>query len=145
MMGWLLLGAMLLAAFVVLVVPHPQSLDASKFTQIATFLKVFLAFLLGFFMSSSANRWSVCVDGLLNLFEAVRNLAMQLHALGVEQEKIWMVTRFGVLACEFLIQDLEITFCTPEEQKRLYETFWNRALSKGLCTEQEKEIMGKSG
>lgn len=145
MMGWLLCIAVFLALFVVLLVPDPQSLDAAKFSQIATFLKVFLAFLLGFFMSSSAARWSTCVDGVLNLFEAVRNLAMQLHALGVEKDKIWMVTRFGLLACEFLIQDLEVFFCTPEQQQELYKDFWVRAIKRGLCTEQEKEIMGKSG
>lgn len=144
-MGWLLVWAVFLAFMMVLLIPQPQSLDASKFNQIATFLKVFLAFLLGFFMSSSAARWSTCVDGLLNLFEAVRNLAMQLHALGVEEEKIWTVTRFGLLACEFLIQDLEISFCTPEEQALLYEDFWKKALDRGICTEHEKKIMGKSG
>lgn len=145
MMGTYLLLALLLAVFVVFVVPNPQSLDAAKFTQIATFLKVFLAFLLGFFMSSSAGRWSVCVDGLLNLFESVRNLAMQLHALGVEEEKIWRVTRFGLLACECLIQDLEVSFCSPEDQKSLYDKFWGHAESRGLVNEQEREIMGKSG
>lgn len=145
MMGWLFLIAIVVALSVFFFVPDPGGLDASKFTQIATFLKVFLAFLLGFFMSSSAARWSTCVDGLLNLFEAVRNLAMQLHTLGVEQEKIWTVTRLGVLACEFLIQDLEITFCTPEEQKQLYEEWWIHVIARGLCTQQEKEIMGKSG
>merc|ERR1719171_1593680 len=109
MMGWLLLGSLVLATLMVFLIPNPQNLDASKFTQIATFLKVFLAFLLGFFMSSSSARWSTCVDGLLNLFEAVRNLAMQMHALGVEEEKIWTVVRFGLLACECLIQDLEVS------------------------------------
>eukprot|EP00746_Dinoflagellata_sp_MGD_P000013 gnl/MRDRNA2_/MRDRNA2_100025_c0_seq1.p1 gnl/MRDRNA2_/MRDRNA2_100025_c0~~gnl/MRDRNA2_/MRDRNA2_100025_c0_seq1.p1 ORF type:complete len:455 (-),score=111.24 gnl/MRDRNA2_/MRDRNA2_100025_c0_seq1:53-1417(-) len=145
MMGLYLLLAIVLATFVWFVVPDPGALDASKFSQIATFLKVFLAFLLGFFMSSSAGRWSVCVDGLLNLFEAVRNLAMQLHALGVEQEKIWQVVRFGLLACECLIQDLEVSFCTPEEQKNLYEKFWDHVEDKGLCNAKEREIMGKSG
>lgn len=145
MMGWLLLGAMTLAVLLVLILPHPQSLDATQFTQIASFLKVFLAFLLGFFMSSAAARWSTCVDGLLGLFEAVRNLAMQLHALGVEQEKIWTVTRFGLLACEFLVEDLEVHFCTPEQQTKLYEKFWESAIQRGLCTEDEKAIMGKSG
>jgi hypothetical protein len=57
-----------------LVVPDPGSVDASKFAAISNFLKVFLAFLLGFFMASSVGRWTPTVKGIQGLFNAERNM-----------------------------------------------------------------------
>merc|ERR1719456_597914 len=63
-----------------LLLRDPRTVDAGRFSMLSNFLKVFVAFLLGFFMSASVNAF-------LLLSECVRNLQMQLHALGVRQER----------------------------------------------------------
>lgn len=43
--------------------------------------------LLGFFLSSSVQRWYNCTNGFLELFDAVRGLHMQLNAMGVPKDR----------------------------------------------------------
>lgn len=43
---------------------------------------------LGFYLTSSIKRWTTCIDGFLSLFEVIRALQMQLHALGVSRQNI---------------------------------------------------------
>merc|ERR1719498_179218 len=69
----------------VLVVANPEQMKIYKFTAVSKFLNVVVGLLLGFFLTSSVTRWYSCVNGYLELLDAIRNLQMQLEALGVPQ------------------------------------------------------------
>lgn len=137
-----LFGVSLLFAFILwLTVPDPGSVDASKFAAISNFLKVFLAFLLGFFMASSVGRWTTTVKGFLNLFNAVRNMAMQMHALGVDNDKIEHVVRYGIVSCVFLVSELEMAVDTPAIKQAKGEMMWLHLRQRGLLTDKEAPIL----
>jgi len=87
---------------------HPNSIDLGEFRRVATFLTVFVGLLLGFFLSSSMHRWFSCANGFLELFDAIRNLQMQLLALGVSQDRVALCLRYGVLSAWFLSTQLQL-------------------------------------
>lgn len=81
-----------------LVVPNPAGMRTSKFQKIAVFLRVFVGLLLGFFLSLAVNRWFECSKGFLELYDAIRNLQMQLLSLGVKRELVAQVVRYSVVS-----------------------------------------------
>lgn len=105
-------------------IPDPTLLDASKFSEISRMLSLFVTMMLAFFLSTSVNRWIHCVTGFLNLFNAVRNLAMQLHTLGVPRERIDICMRYGVLSAKFLVHELRIRKLPADKQKVATEALW---------------------
>lgn len=99
-----------------IVVTDPSSLDPMRFSVIGTVLNVFIGLLLGFFLTSSLDRWFRCVQGLLDLFEAIRGLQMQLLALGVSQEKLDMTMRYGLLSAHLLTASFKIDLEKPSNK-----------------------------
>lgn len=73
-------------------------IKGDKVVELATFLNVFVGMLLGFFVSSSMHRWHGCVQGFMELLSAVRNMHMQMVALGVDREHFDMLNRYGLLS-----------------------------------------------
>merc|ERR1719217_738008 len=140
-MGSLFGVSLLFAFFLWLLVPDPGSVDASKFAAISNFLKVFLAFLLGFFMASSVGRWTTTVKGFLNLFNAVRNICMQMHALGVDNDKIDHVVRYGIVSCVFLVSELEMATDSAPIKQAKSEMMWLHLKQKDLLSEEEGPIL----
>ncbi|CAK9097522.1 Golgi apyrase (ATP-diphosphatase) (ATP-diphosphohydrolase) (Adenosine diphosphatase) (ADPase) (Golgi nucleoside diphosphatase) [Durusdinium trenchii] len=81
-MGLLLVLALLTALGVAFMVKEPEKLETDEFSKLNGFLKAIVGLLLGFFLSSSVNRWYACASGFLALFNAIRALHMQLAAIG---------------------------------------------------------------
>ena len=85
--------------------------------------EVFVSLLLGFFITNSVARWTSCVESFMGLFEAIRALQMQLHALGVAIEKIDRPVRYGLLSAWLLDKTLR-----EERNKQLPERIWEQRL-----------------
>lgn len=85
-----------------LLVSDPSSVDPLRFSEITTVMTVFVSLLLVFFITHSVARWTSCVESFLGLFEAIRALQMQLHALGVSIAKIDRPVRYGLLSAWLL-------------------------------------------
>lgn len=107
MMVKLMMLALCVALLTVLTSFDPNSLRVKEFQQIGTYLNVFVGFLLGLFMSISINRWISCIDGLLELADAIRNLQLQFSALGVPKKHINHCIRYGVVSCRILTSQLK--------------------------------------
>mmetsp|Transcript_73607 Transcript_73607/g.159251 ORF Transcript_73607/g.159251 Transcript_73607/m.159251 type:complete len:410 (-) Transcript_73607:66-1295(-) len=104
---WWIMGRLLLVVAVIAPITFfcewdPSGLRVSEFRTFATYLNVFVAFLLGLFMNISLNRWLECVDGFMVLVQAVRNLQIQLASLGVQREKALVILRFGIISVRCL-------------------------------------------
>lgn len=110
--------------------PDPTLIDASKFSEITKMLSLFVTMMLAFFLSTSVNRWIHCVVGFLDLFNSVRNLAMQLHTLGVEKEKIDLCMRYSVLSAKFLVHELKIRKLPDDKKREATAALW-RHLESG--------------
>lgn len=117
------------AFLTVLIVPDPERMKVAKFTQVSKFLNVVVGLLLGFFLTSSMNRWYLCVNGFLELLDAIRNLQMQLEALGVPEAQVILCLRYGVASALLLHGQLLIDAKTLEhhhsvilaEREKLWE------------------------
>eukprot|EP00928_Gymnodinium_smaydae_P014038 TRINITY_DN15093_c0_g1_i1.p1 TRINITY_DN15093_c0_g1~~TRINITY_DN15093_c0_g1_i1.p1 ORF type:complete len:440 (-),score=99.10 TRINITY_DN15093_c0_g1_i1:51-1310(-) len=116
--------SMLTSLVVLVVVKDPAQLQVGKFAKISTFLNVFVGLLLGFFMSSSMNRWYSCANGFLELQDAVRNMQMQLYALGVEEVKSDHILRLGTLSACLLAEELNITAKAKQAEEATFDVMW---------------------
>jgi len=119
--------ALCVAFFTVLVLPNPAAMKVAKFTSVSKFLNVVVGLLLGFFLSSSMNRWYSCVNGFLELLDAIRNMQMQLVALGVPEKETMLCLRYGFASAWLLYSQLLIEAkhqSTHEESSRERDEMW---------------------
>jgi len=124
-------------------------LDPEEIAQFGSFLTTFAGMLLGFFIALCMNRWYFCVEQFLELLEAVRNLQMQMAALGVRKDHCETVTRFGLLSVWLLHLRLNIdSDCLGkisskglEAQKK--QKLWEQLemVRPGLVKPEEKEAL----
>ncbi|CAE7762051.1 unnamed protein product [Symbiodinium sp. CCMP2592] len=131
MMGMLLLVSLVTAVGVFVLVGQPEKLETSKYNKLTTFLKAIVGLLLGFFLSSSVNRWYACTCGFLELFTAIRGLHMQLAAMGAPKEHIHMVVRYAVVSACSLQFSLQMQTLPSEERKAFKEKKWASLLHEG--------------
>jgi len=115
----------------ILAVPNPATLKVAKFTEISKFLNVVVGLLLGFFMSSSMNRWHSCVNGFLELLDAIRNLQMQFVALGVPEKENNLCLRYGfasawLLYGQLLVETKKLTATQSTDR----EMMWKKLVKK---------------
>mmetsp|Transcript_5442 Transcript_5442/g.14705 ORF Transcript_5442/g.14705 Transcript_5442/m.14705 type:complete len:444 (-) Transcript_5442:41-1372(-) len=131
------------AVVIVFCTPDPTSVRSNRFAKLSTFLSVFVGLLLSFFMSSSMMRWYKCVGAFLELFDAVRNLQMQCHALGVCREREELLTRYGVLSAWLLHLQLVAMAKDDSDETKAMETVWVEIMTNhpGLCHPEEKELL----
>lgn len=129
MMLRLLLISIVVAVIAYICVPDPEHLDIAKFIEITSILNIFLGVMLSFFLKDSVERWSSCVDGFLDLFNSIRNLGMQLHALGCDQERSTKVLRYGVISSIMLIQELKTLGMTETDKKATDAVIWRKLLT----------------
>jgi len=141
----LLAISMVMALLFLVFDPDPSSIDPMRFAAIGAILTVFVGLLLTFFLSSSVTRWLNCVNGFLALFNAIRNLHMQLHALGVAQEQINLIMRFCVVSARLLFWDLcrgHAGLHAPDHHESINKKMWadledNKGAYSHLLQEEE--------
>ncbi|CAK9086845.1 tRNA (Cytosine(34)-C(5))-methyltransferase [Durusdinium trenchii] len=150
MMGTLLLIALTVAACIAVMVKDPAKLNVARFQRISSFLEVVVGLLLGFFLSSSMQRWYSCTNGFLELFDAIRGLHMQLNAMGVSKEKVQLCLRYCVVSAHCLNHDLTASPMTPEDAAEYLASCWadltvekEALLEVAVCIAQPFAIAGK--
>jgi len=94
-------------------------INPATIQKMGTFLNVFVGLLLGFFLSSSMNRWYGCVNAFLQLLDAVRSMHMQMIALGVDHEHCEKLTRYGILSAWLLHLSLNSSSQKSGNDKKL--------------------------
>jgi len=130
MMLKLALVCLCVCCITVAVVPNPAVMKVSKFTQVSKFLNVVVGLLLGFFLSSSMNRWYACVNGFLELLDAIRNLQMQFTALGVAAKHTILCLRYGLASAWLLYGQLACETKQGDEEVREREAMWQKMEAK---------------
>jgi len=128
MMRRLLILSIVVAALTYTFFPDAEHLDVSKFREITNLINIFVGLMLSFFLAASVGRWSSCVDAFVLLFNSIRNLSMQFHALGVCNDRINLVLRYGVLSAVILINDLKKMALKADDQAGAEEAMWRRLM-----------------
>eukprot|EP00747_Dinoflagellata_sp_TGD_P027089 gnl/TRDRNA2_/TRDRNA2_132380_c0_seq1.p1 gnl/TRDRNA2_/TRDRNA2_132380_c0~~gnl/TRDRNA2_/TRDRNA2_132380_c0_seq1.p1 ORF type:complete len:528 (-),score=87.14 gnl/TRDRNA2_/TRDRNA2_132380_c0_seq1:87-1670(-) len=131
------------AVLVFFLTEDPAALKAGKFIKVGTFLNIFVGLLLGFFLSSSVSRWHQCATGFLELFDAIRNMQMQCHALGVPSARENFLVRYGVLSVVLLHMELVIASRPYAEHDTVKRRMWTAMDDErpGLVLPQEKSML----
>eukprot|EP00928_Gymnodinium_smaydae_P063296 TRINITY_DN46925_c0_g1_i1.p1 TRINITY_DN46925_c0_g1~~TRINITY_DN46925_c0_g1_i1.p1 ORF type:complete len:414 (-),score=31.10 TRINITY_DN46925_c0_g1_i1:285-1526(-) len=125
--------------------PDPGLLDVSKFTGIVTVMSLFVSLMLSFFLSNAVSRWLKSVDGFEQIFNSIRMLSMQLHALGICQERLTLCLRYALMSAHFLIYDLSTVTLTKEKKDACLSQMWNTYVSAksdyAHITEKEHDVL----
>jgi hypothetical protein len=116
-----------------------KGINPAKVQKLATFLNVFVGMLVGFFLSSSMNRWYGCINAFLQLLDAVRSMQMQMIALGVDRERCETLSRYGVLSAWLL--HLSVNNKKPASESSPLENAWAllEQVRPHIVDPQEKE------
>lgn len=127
-----LAGVVVVTAIIsLLIIPNPARIKVAKFTEVSKFLNVVVGLLMGFFMSSSMNRWHSCVNGFLELLDAIRNLQMQLVALGVPEKEGNLALRYGFASAWLLYGQLLVeTKHLSGEASKDKHIMWKQLMKK---------------
>jgi len=127
----------------VLVIPDPAAMRVAKFTSVSKFLNVVVGLLLGFFLSSSMNRWYTCVNGFLELLDAIRNLQMQFVALGVPDKEMFLCMRYGFASAWLLYGQLliETKHLSSSETHHDREEMWKKLTKKRSMIDRSGDTM----
>jgi hypothetical protein len=140
MMGLLFMvssAVALMMSVVVIKSSKPEEIKSSKFFEIGLFLRVFVGLLLGFFLTSSTNRWYQCVNGFMSLFDAVRNMQMQFLALGVPAELRFQCIRYGFVSGLLLDKTLHMRKVFDEEKEIYAARMWKELVDESCSTNAE--------
>jgi len=116
--------AVIVCLLTVLAVPDPAVMKVAKFTEVSKFLNVVVGLLLGFFLSSSMNRWHDCVNGFLQLLDSIRNLQMQFTALGVPEAETILCLRYSFSSAWLLYGQLLVETKRGDAQGIERERMW---------------------
>jgi len=124
------LTSTLVAVILVVSVPDPTEMDVGKFTDITTFLRVFVSLLLGFFMAASVKRWWACVEAFIGLCGTVRNLQMMLLACNAPRNEVEQALRYGVISAKLLHMELHVQALPSQEQAAADRKGWQDLISQ---------------
>jgi len=142
MMFRLAMVTVLVCIVTVLIFPNPERLKVGKFTSVSKFLNVVCGLLMGFFMSSSMNRWYSCVDGFMSLLNDVRNLQMQFIALGVPDKEMILCLRYAFVSAWLLYGQLLAEAQGDGPEKTLLEDeVWTKMMNKLARIDREGKTM----
>lgn len=102
----LLLLAAAVAVCEALIVSNISAWSPVRFSDVALVLHIFGALLLAVFLATSVGRWYSRVGGFLDLMNVIRSMQLELHALGVEQDRCDLACRYGVLSVWGLVYEM---------------------------------------
>jgi len=103
---------------------RPQAWRPRRFLQICKFLAFFVGFILGLFIARALGRWYRCTNGFLELCDAIRNLNMQLCALGASDDMLDRCARYGLVSATLLHFQLLTEGLSPKEAKEKKQKLW---------------------
>mmetsp|Transcript_23783 Transcript_23783/g.40692 ORF Transcript_23783/g.40692 Transcript_23783/m.40692 type:complete len:429 (-) Transcript_23783:142-1428(-) len=147
---WRIMTRLLLLSLVMTVIaynfiPDPSLLNVAKFSEMNAVLSGFVTLMLSFFLSSAVSRWVSCVSGLYSMFNSIKNYGMQLHALGVDHERIHLAMRYCVLSAHFLIHELRSLKIHAERKKKANQLLWEKlesgASEYAKVDEEERKVL----
>jgi len=132
----------LVGAFVWLAVPNPHDLKMSPFFNIVHYFKVFIAFMLGMYMSSCLKRWWSCMQALTDFFLGIRRLSWFLQAADADPECVEAVQRLSIVSAYLLENEVtSIWVEAVQSRDELWETLVEHLLTDGHIHTDEVDTL----
>lgn len=122
-----------IALSVVLFIPNARYLDTNHVSDLAVYLKVFIAFMLGIFMNRSLSRWWGTVTAVQGYFGGIKKLIFALNATHVPTERRDMIMRYALLSSYCLHTELANMWQTdPEKSHAAWDREFDHLTTVGL-------------
>lgn len=100
-------------------VPSARKLDTHRFNDFVTYIKVFIAFMLGLFLNNSFRRWWASVSSFKKFLTSIKQLMYTLHAINVRSDLFDEIERCTVCSCYVLNEEVHTAQMKDPELKRL--------------------------
>lgn len=140
---WMVAGGLMVVAasstcLVFLFVPRPQDLKMSSFFSLVLYFKVFIAFMLGMYMSFCLKRWWMCMQTLTDFFLGIRKISYFLNAAGCPDEPLHAMQRLSMLSAYLLENEVTSIFITDTaEREQKWITLVKLLMEEGLILDEE--------
>jgi hypothetical protein len=144
---WQVAGGLLFVAassvcLVFLFVPRPQDLKMSSFFSLVLYFKVFIAFMLGMYMSFCLKRWWMCMQTLTDFFLGIRKISFFLNSAGVPEETRNAMQRLSMMSAYLLENEVTSIFTTdPEEREKKWRDLVVLMKEDGLVHDEELQTL----
>lgn len=141
-----ILVAGLCAAFICAVLPHGAEMDVTRFTIVATYIRAFVAVVLGLFLQETLKRWWTSVSAFKRFLTAIKQLMYTLHAVGVRDELLIEVQRLSIASSFVLNHEVHLAQIT-EAPYEIREDRWFNHMDdmggNGLLMQEEQDKLKK--
>lgn len=148
----------MLSTLPIMMLKNPEALSVRQFVQVSKILNVFVGLLLGFFLTSSMNRWYTALSSFLGLLDSIRNIQLQMIAFGVPEREMCVVLRYAYVSAWLLYESLMLDtkrLSTKHTMEEEAEAMWQRLMGKralitrgeyatSLLTAEEVRILRKT-
>jgi hypothetical protein len=123
-------------------VPNPHDLKMSPFFEVVRYFKVFIAFMLGMYMSSCLKRWWACMQSLTDFFLGIRRISWFMHAAAADLECVEAVQRLAIVSA-YLLENEVTSIWVNQVQTRdeLWEALVEHLLSDGHIHPDEVDTL----
>jgi len=134
-----------LSAIAVFFLPRASKFDAEKFSQFAGFLKVFIAFMLGTYVTQAFKRWWYSVSTFEKFLTAIQQMFFLLHTIRGQDAWRKMIETYCV--CSGYILNAEIRNATIVESKNKVNEgeLLDWLASKGFLSDEECHLLKSKG
>merc|ERR1719440_497390 len=125
-----------------LCVPSPEKLDTQTFHDAVSFIKVFIAFMLGLFLNSCLSRWYSILGAVTDLFLAIKKVVWTLNSCGVPEETRGRIQKLMVLSCYLL--ECEVSNQWEADAIRVRRSWEDNcfvAKQKGVLSPGQKRVL----
>jgi len=131
-----------LSAVTVFFIPRASKFDTSRFEGFATFLKFFIVFMLGIYVSQAFKRWWFTVTSFEKFLIAIRQMAFMLHT--VKGQPAWreIVEKYCVASGYILNVEVRNAQIVDKKQHVDIESLMDWLVRKGFLTEDEVSQLG---
>jgi hypothetical protein len=141
-------GLMVVAASSVCLVfcfcPRPQDLKMSSFFSLVLYFKVFIAFMLGMYMSFCLKRWWMCMQTLTDFFLGIRKISYFCNSAGVPDEPLHAIQRLSMISAYLLENEVTSIFTTDTATREAkWATLVQHLREEGLIHDDELETLEK--
>lgn len=114
-------------------IPHARKLDTGRFNDFVTYIKVFIAFMLGLFLNNAFKRWWSSVSYFKRFLVSIKQLMFTMHAIGIPPELFTEIERLAI--CSSYILNEEVHCAQMSNHKQRAER-WEKVLTELVESER---------
>jgi hypothetical protein len=127
---WIVVPCVLLLAYgsalmFVCEFPYANKLETTRIEKFGTYLRVFIAFMLGLYMNNSFGRWQASVTNFRLVLTSVKQLMFQVHVMKLPSGLTEEIQRKCLIACYILDAEVRTDLsCKASACKEHWDGIW---------------------